>query len=226
MEFDKYSISVFSDPALTLGGHGDVFAELVPCAHDIVARGFGGDMLTRTPEKIRVRLLSADALAILDDGDRVVGFATSDDYLDYKTFYLDGVVILPEVKRCGIPLIQALMDGSNLQQIACTTQNPIVFCLLRSICATVSPSPEKPNAPAHLRQIASQIMRDQKGDAGALDPTTFVIRDLYETCRYRAIPASRDERVNRWFADALNIHGGRTRDGFFFVGEGFLTASS
>jgi hypothetical protein len=217
-EIDKCSISVFSDPSRSLGSHSDVVAELVPRVHEVVRDSFRGDMRTRTPEKMRDRLLRADTLAILDDGNTVVGFAAGSDYSDIETFYLDSIVLLSEFQGRALAdrSFYAITDGSVPFRTACTTQSPRVFRWLTKTFSKVFPSSDQPQAPQRLRRIANVLAKDR----GVLNPATFVIRDLYDVCRYNNIPMSGVDKVNRWFTAALDIRNGETCHGFFFVGEG------
>jgi hypothetical protein len=173
-------------------------------------------MTNRTPSRIRDRLLGADLLLLLDDGTSIVGFATTVDYPQYDMLYLDGIVLLPQVVGVGSQMLQAICAETSFARMALTTQNPRMYCSARKVTKRMYPSPEERRVPEHLIEIANEV----KGERGVLDLTTFVIRNLYESCRYETIPDSRDPQVDRWFADALAIRDGITCDGFVFVAEG------
>src|SRR5271155_4171119 len=214
IEFGSLSIFVLNEPAKVLSNYADLVEELAIKTLKSANEAFGvpGE---RTPESMRERLWRANVLALLDDQGDIVGFSSGKNYRDEGIFYLDGVAILPKAAGGGkgTKLVEIIAHG--FRRITCTTQNPVIFRLLRNISNRVFPSPDLRLIPVEIRSIANR-MRD---DRGQIDLDTLVIRDLYPSCRYPTIPMSRDREIDKWFSNALNIVGGQTRNGFFLFAE-------
>lgn len=119
-------------------------------------------------------------------------------------------------KRVGSSLVKILFDNSGMQKLACTTQNPIMFCFLRKLFNKVYPSPEQKLVPDNLRSLGLKLIR---GRRGVFHQDTFIVEDLYSRCLYPKIPESKDQIVNNWFKNALKIKEGLTCNGFLFIAE-------
>jgi len=209
-----FSILSFSRPTEILSGRDTLVEELCHLTLNIANEAFGSKG-ERDLANMRGRLLSVDELVFLDNQGELAGFSTGHAYPEEGLFYLDGVVMMPKAGGGGkgTALIETISNG--FEQVACTTQNPVIFRLLRKMLASVSPSPEEPEVSDALRDVAVRLV----GTRGRLDPKTFVIRDLYPTCRYPEIPSSGDPQIDRWFRDALDVVSGQTRNGFFLIGQ-------
>jgi hypothetical protein len=209
-----FSILSFSRPTEILSGHDALVEKLCHVTLNIANEAFGSKG-ERDLANMRGRLLNVDELVFLDDQGELVGFSTGHSYPDQGLFYLDGVVMLPKAGGGGkgTALIETISNGFG--RLACTTQNPVIFRLMRKMMVSVSPSPEKPETSDALRDVAVRLV----GKRGHLDPKTFVIRDLYPSCRYTEIPSSGDPQIDRWFRDALDVVSGQTRNGFFLIGQ-------
>ena len=169
-------------------------------------------------EGIRSHVLSVDSLAVLHQEDILLGFASSKFFKEEGVFYLHGIVVSPLFKGQGggALLLQTVLEQTNFPMIALTTQNPVMFCLLRRFCRRIYPSPAQPLVPQGLLSVGSRLV---VGRSGHLNEATFVIDGLYKRCLYSTLPRSRDDAVNKWFDEALAVKEGVSRNGFLFVGE-------
>lgn len=145
----------------------------------------------------------------------LIGFASA-IYPRSGFFYLQGVAVAPHMSGKGyaLELVRLLFKSSGLNEIALNTQNPRIFCLLRSLCHNVYPSPTL-LVPERFNKRVSAIVAGK-----ALSLETGVRENLYSHCLYEQIPQSGDEVVDRWFSDALSIVDGKTSSGFLLIGEG------
>lgn len=204
-------------------GEQIVFDDEQPCVTQLIsdltrmtAQSFGSSLNEASDEGTRQHIEGVDGLAILHNKQEVFGFA-SGLFPREGLFYLHGVAISPVAKGYGRAriLLQSLKEGSRLGAIAFTTQNPLMFCLLRSMYREVYPNPEG-GLPISWREQANRLMT---GRTGEFNPETGVAKNLYSKCLYDSVPFSRDETVNAWFSNLLNIQCGQTRDGFLFLGS-------
>ncbi|MDP4000650.1 MAG: GNAT family N-acetyltransferase [bacterium] len=216
----EFSISTLDNPKVTFAepGNQEFTDDLIDMMQVIVAESFGVEPKNKSRDGIRNHVITVDSLAILHQQNKIVGFASSKLFPLDDTFYLHGVAVAPHLKGkgAGAMLVRTLADRAGLKRIAFTTQNPLMFCLLRSLLAKIFPSPGEKMVPSQLREVGTRLVF---GRSGNFDPVTFIIRYLYGNCLYDSLPISRDVNVNRWFTDALNVVNGITRDGFLFIGE-------
>jgi hypothetical protein len=184
----------------------------------MTAGSFGIPLDESKDDGTRQHVQGVDALMIAHSGENVLGFA-SGFFPREEITYLHGVAIAPEAKGCGVGLrlVKALVETSGLKNLAFTTQNPIMYCLLRDISQHVYPSPEDQSVPLRLHDRTCRLMQDR---SGVFEPATGISRNLYSKCLYASLPESSDHAVNRWFEDSLKAERGNTRDAFCFIGEG------
>lgn len=177
---------------------------------------FGGELDESSRDGTLYHVQDHDELVILYDRQGPAGFASG--FSQGEFLYLHGIAIAPRAKGLGAGrrMVEALRKASGRQGITFTTQNPVMFCLLRSICADAYPNPEY-GVPEHLQPQVAMLAHDRPG---SLDATTGVIRDLYGRCLYPELPESKDAAVNTWFAKTLEVSEGKTRHAFLFVGHG------
>lgn len=216
----SYSISVIEQPkrALTDAENEKIVDSLITDLEIITTESFGLELENQTSDGTRDHVVNADALAFLHDDGKVLGFASAKIFGEEKTFYLHGVAIAKSFKgeKGGMALVQALMEMTGFSRIAFTTQNPIMFCLIRSLCLQVYPCPELPVVPMELRSIGKKFL---SGRPGHFNPSSFVASEIYGRCLYPNLPVSKDEIVNQWFAESLGVEGGTTRNAFLFIGN-------
>lgn len=190
----------------------EVFTELTL----LTAHSFGMELDETSNDGTLHHLQDHDVLVMLHDEKGIAGFASGFFSMD-GLFYLHGIAIAPRAKGRGAArrMVNLMLGVSGTTGITFTTQNPVMFCLLRSICATTYPTSEH-SIPAHLQK---QVIAVMQGRNGTLDPVTGIVHDLYGRCLYPQLPESRDSAVNSWFAEALNVSAGQTRNAFVFVGQ-------
>jgi len=214
------TISVLDNPAGLLGdpAHTEIVDHLIADLQKITAESFGVELDTKTDDGVKNHVVNAGSIAFLHDRGQVLGFASSKLFLKEEVFYLHGVATAQSSKCRGVgkKLIHTLADMAGLRRIAFTTQNPIMYCLLRGLCTKVFPQPENKEVPLYIRKFGNILIA---GRPGSIDPKTFVVKELYGRCLYDEIPDSRDGSVNQWFKTALNVENGSTRNGFLFIGE-------
>lgn len=213
------TISILDNPESVLNAkeNAKVTELLLAKLQKITTESFGIE-LDCGMDGVRNHVVNADSIAFLHDNDSILGFASSKIHLKDKVFYLHGVATAQGYKcrGAGSKLVRTLSDMASMERIAFTTQNPIMFCLLRSMCTKVYPQPELSEVPARLREIGKRLVTDRPG---IMNPKTFVISGLYDKCLYDIISDSDDEPVNSWFESALEIKRNSTRNGFLFIGE-------
>lgn len=214
------TITVLEGPGQALNdpANAEIVNRLLGDLQRITTESFGMELNTKTDDSVRNHVDNVDSIAFLHEDDRILGFASSKSLPKEGVFYLHGVAVAQDSKRRGVgkKLICTLSNMANMRRIAFTTQNPIMFCLLRGLCTKVFPQPGNREVPCDFRELGTRLVA---GRSGRIDPKSFVITGLYERCLYDFIPDSHDEPVNRWFATALDIKSGSTHDGFLFIGE-------
>lgn len=178
---------------------------------------FGGELDESSRDGTLHHVQDHDELVILYDKQGPAGFASG--FSREEFLYLHGIAIAPRAKGFGAArrMVDTLRKASGVQGITFTTQNPVMFCLLRSVCADAYPNPQY-GVPEHLQPQVTAFAQDRPG---SLDPTTGIIRNLYGRCLYPELPESKDSAVNAWFTQALEVSEGKTRHAFIFVGHGF-----
>jgi hypothetical protein len=184
---------------------------------ETIARSFCKELDESMKAGATRHLQNHDSLVILYDKHGPAGFASG--FSKEELLDLHGIAIAPRAKGSGAAriMLNLLRSASGAKGITFTTQNPVMFRLLRSICTTTYPNPQG-NVPEVLQ---SHITMLTQGRPGLLSPATGVIRDLYSHCLYPVLPESRDLVVNEWFSRMLETYEGRTRNAFIFLGQGF-----
>lgn len=213
------SVSVLDSPQSAFGKEGKDFVDsLVDTLWRITAESFGVELQNKSRDGIYNHVVSVDSLALLHHQNSILGFASSKLFREDGVFYLHGAAVASHFKGKGgsKTLTQTLISRTSLPLIAGTTQNPIVFCLMRTLCTKIYPSPNQRVAPEHLHGLGVRLLHGQRGN---FVPESFVVTGLYRNCLYHTIPQCKDSSVNEWFAEALNIQFGQTKDGFLFIGE-------
>lgn len=195
------------------------FEALLNVLGPLVGESFGLAMRERSADGVRSHVERVDGIVFLEQDDELVGFASARYLLPlYKIFYLHGVAIHPKAKGKGgsKELIKALASLAPSWPIAFTTQNPVMYDVLRGLYGKTYPHPYVSDIPDAVQSIARYIMQYRPC---RFDSCKGVAEGLYDECLYATLPASRDPIVNDWFASALEVEDGRTRNGFLFLGE-------
>lgn len=212
------SVSVFGGNGTTLffdESRKDV-QELISELTLLTALSFGMPLDEESNDGTRHHIQNVSALAILHTEDEALGFA-SGIFPREDSFYLHGIAISPKAKGHGAAkkLVGALHELSGLEIMAFTTQNPVMFCLARSVCREIYPNPEK-GLPDVFQKQATRLMN---GRSQTFEQGSGVCRNLYTRCLYEFLPPCGDESVNEWFDSELDVHEGQTCHGFLFMGQ-------
>lgn len=214
-------ISVLEDPkeVLIAPGNSSFLNNLILDIQIMTAQSFGIELENQTDDGVRNHVVNVDALAFIHDNKKVLGFASAKIPKNENVFYLYGVAIAQEFKGKGgaRSLVKALLNLGKFSKIVFTSQNPIMFCLLRSLCVDVYPSPDNNGVPDRFSVLGKTLLDNRPGKFNA---KTLVINQLYGKCLYKTIPRCRQNNVNIWFDSSLNVQDGITRDAFLFIGEG------
>ena len=220
-QWHSTSISVLTEPRTILSANEnkEFVNKIIDDLQAITAGSFGTKLEEQSSDGVRDHVINVDGLSFLHDGDELLGFASSKLFPEQGIFYLHGIAIARHFKGkgSGVALTKSLMDVVRLPLIAFTTQNPIMFRLLRSLSVATFPSPALKEIPEHLQSVGKGLVN---GRSGHFDPTTFVVRELYGRCLYGTIPNCGDPLVDHWFAETLAIKNGLTRNAFLFIGDG------
>lgn len=209
---------IVNPKTLFASSDGSVVAELI---HRVATNAFGKAPEGKSSDEMRTHLEKIARVAVLYHGDEkneITGFASAGIFPDDHLMYLNRIA----VDRCGHGagigkiLFETLEAHIALPHCALTTQNPVVFNLMKKRYARIFPSPNENVVPPRLRDLGTRLLQDRYK---TFDPCAFTITDLYDECMYLRIPESRDPEVNRWFEITLGIVDGRTRNGFLFIAE-------
>ncbi len=213
-------ISILPEPklALTSEKHVEFVDQLISKLETLTSGSFGRELENHTQDGVRCHVENVESLAFLHDDDEVFGFASSKLFPDHGVFYLHGVAMAENSKwkGGGRALMRTLMNISKLNRIAFTSQNPIMYSLLRKLCERVYPDPKEHHVPASLHELGHELI---KGRPGEFDCSTFIATDIYGRCLYDSIPKAKDTMANDWFARSLNIMNGNSRNAFLFIGD-------
>lgn len=217
--YDGVDVSVIKKPVNVFGAE-PYSNGLMDDMQRLATVSFGAEFDESSQDGVREHILGADIIAILYSEKSILGFASAKrmEVEGEKIFYLHGIVIATEHKGNGgsKKLIETLSQLCEANKIALTTQNPVVFCLLNSLCDKVFPSPFDKSVPQEIRGLGGKLI---EGRQGKFNPQTFVVNGLYDKCLYGGLPQSRRKEVNSWFSEALEVERGLTTNGFLFVGE-------
>lgn len=184
----------------------------------IVCESFGTELDDDTSEGVRDHVLTADTVAFVHSENTILGFASSKLFPGMDVFYLHGVAIANKVKGLGLgsSLVRMLAYESGMRLFACTTQNPIMYSLARSLCNNVFPNHFGVRSHRDYRETAQQLLSGRNCE---FNSDTFVCNNLYSECLYSSMPHCRDQMINDWFAESLAVQFGKTRNGFILAGN-------
>ncbi len=194
---------------------------LIKQIDSVVLSGFGhelGDGVDGT--RNHVVETSLIALAVLNN--KIIGFASCKifPFFDYQTFFLHGVAVDDNCKGRGIgfKLVSLLYGISRMEYIALTTQNPIMYSLIRKMSKNIYPSLDSVSCEDYLPLIRRMIrILDRPGFFYEKDLTYY---DLYSQCLYERIPVSRCKDVDNYFKNKLRMDSNRqTLDGLFILSK-------
>ena len=220
LRWDQSTISLLHEPrsALLAPQNQHITDELVDRLDHLATESFGGQLDPRSKDGVRDHVINVGALALLHTNGKVHAFASAKTLVEEQVFYLHGVAVSQHIKGrgAGTALTYALLKASGLTHIAFTTQNPIMYRLMTRLCHTVHPSPSISRVPVELHQLGRRLVTNRPGE---FDPTTFVIRNLYEKCLYNRIPECGNKLTDDWFKTALHMVEGCTRDAFLLMGK-------
>jgi hypothetical protein len=195
-----------------------VLEQLVGSIFPAAARAFSVPLSEGFYRDVLEHVVSADMLAVALVEKEVVGFASVKDLAELDTFFLHGIAIDPIHHKLGAAsqMLDVLLSESSRSRIAFTTQNPKMFCLLRSKAETCFPSPESQTVDKREWGYTTKLMLGRRGE---FNPETSVATSLYSECLYPSILPSVDNGVNEWFNHSLEIKEGRTRNGILLCGR-------
>ena len=217
---DGMNVSIVKDPRNTMRSSDDGrdIEALIATLQVVTANSFGIPLAERSADGVRRHVVDVHGLAFLHDEDSVLGFASALLFPEDDIFYLHGVAIDASSKRKGgaRTLVRSLVDTMPCGRMAFTTQNPAMYCFLKSLYWSVYPSVDAREVPESVRDVGVRLTKER---TGALDPRTFVVENLYGKCLYENVPESTEPQVNRWFRESLAIENGVTRNAFLFVAE-------
>lgn len=217
-----FSVSVLTNPR-------DVFKNpqnleyidgLVGDLCEVINESFGVELEDKSDDGVLNHVANVDSIAFVHDDKRVFGFASTKLIPgNHEVFFLHGVAIAVDAKGygCAKMLIKELLKLGDYAKIVFTSQNPIMFSLLSSMCKKVYPSVDDKSVPEHISALGQIVI---SGRPGEFNTATLIAHDIYGRCLYPSLPKSRSAEVNQWFNDVLATRDGITRDAFLFVGEG------
>ncbi len=190
---------------------------LLPSLVDIASQAFG--VIVPEEEVAEHSLIGQDYLLLATDGEAIIGFVGLKERLDFDLIYLSGIAIRSANQGDGIAKLffEAFFDRRHYDFIAFTTQNPRMFLLARKLARKLYPDfSDDATIPEEIAYLGKKI---RSGRDGEFNPSSFVIKGLYGRCLYDPIPTSHDPILNEFFKTALEIHEGKTKNGFLFVGR-------
>lgn len=217
---DGISISVLKTPkpVLTSPENEKVVEKIIDELDVIATESFGAQLDKQTDDGVRNHVIAVDSIGFIHRQDKLLGFASSKLFPENGLFYLHGVAIANKFKGKGggTTLVKKLAETAGLPKIAFTTQNPIMFRLLRSLCCEIYPHPRMKEIPEEVKILGKKII---EGRSNGLDQEKLVVNQLYGRCLYSKIPDCKDRVINQWFEKSLNVKSGLTRNAFLFIGK-------
>lgn len=183
---------------------------------EIARDGFGlDDIETNEKSVYQHAILNQRFLVLVRDGNKYVGFAAFSEIDDL--LFLTGIVVKKDYQNHGIgsEVFRLMKEFNGHKYFAFTTQNPVMRILMEKICSSVFPSRNGKVIPKTVKKLASEIMKQRKGE---FDPLTFVSHGLYTSPLYDSIPESRDEEINEFFIERLKIKEGKSLHGMLCIG--------
>ena len=190
---------------------------VIEAARVIAADGFGVDVQLKSLEGIRDHLINVSACAFVCLGE-LMGFASVKIFDELDVLYLHGIAMRTDCQSKGLGkrLLQEIINLYPKSKITFTTQNPVMYDVLNSLCCKVYPSPQNHIVPTYLQELGAELMA---GRRGKFSKETFVSEGLYQKCLYDKIPQSKNSSVDQWFQHALCMENRKSKDGLLFIGE-------
>jgi hypothetical protein len=214
----EFEIILLKNPKQQLGDlEHEKLELLLDEIHSATADGFETPLEKKSKEGIKNHVLGVDMLAIVYHHEKLCGFASAK--ISDTLFYLHGIAISKMSKGLGLgeTVLSTMLESGPYEQLAFTTQNPIMYLLARKFTRTMYPSPKQSVIPEKIREQARKLLM---GRRGVLNEHTLTIENLYSSCLYPHIPTVSDSDVSDWFSTQLRINENRTTcDGFIFIGE-------
>ncbi|MBU4332715.1 hypothetical protein KKD19_01050 [Patescibacteria group bacterium] len=183
----------------------------------VASDGFG--LPVSEEEAASHSLIGQDYLLLIVKEKEIKGFVGLRDYNDLNLLYLSGVVFQPSCQGTGIAglLFNLFLNGRHYDYIAFTTQSPRMCALALKFVRVLYPDfTGITPIPEEIVELGKEL---RAGRSGQFDPDNFVVRELYDRCLYPSIPESHNSGLNKFFKTALKIRGGKTKNGFLFIGR-------
>jgi|GEM_PF-1933930 hypothetical protein len=185
--------------------------------HSVATGGFGVSGAQESVEGT-MGVLRSDRLLLLHCEAKLLGFASLLVLESLSTAHLHGIVLSQEMQGKGSAekLVRAALSDLPCRYLTFSTQSPRMFCLARKLTDWMFPDPG--HLPLQSEEVVQVYAAVAERRGCEVNLQTGIIRDKYEACLYRAIPRSRDDMVNDWFDDSLEIADGTSRHALFFIG--------
>lgn len=214
-----FSISFIDDPS-RLSSAVDDNEFVLDAFNDATASAFGAENRDEGHDGVREHVLNVRSIAVCYSESDILGFASIKHFEGLDVFYVHGIVTRSELQGSGVgyKMIKGLLTSIQKPRfISLTTQNPVVYYMIKQYCSSIFPSPEYSFIPKYIQDIGIKLMKHRQGE---FDSTTFMSRNLYSRCLYgKGVPVSRDEELNQWFGKSLGVESGESNDGFLLIGE-------
>src|SRR3989338_8223295 len=184
---------------------------------EIAADSFGVEIEDKSLEGIRDHVIHVDVCALGYINKVLIGFASVRILHELDILFVHGIAVLmdEQTKGAGSKLLKALIEHYTKNRLAFTTQNPVMYDVIKKFCRDVYPSLEQ-KGPEKIQGIGCKLM---EGRRGVFNPRTFVSQNLYSCCLYDSIPLSKKQFVNEWFDRVLRIQNRITSDGILLIGK-------
>ena len=197
-------------------------SNLLESFNRIVSRSFDRE-LPEDYDGVKKHILNVDILSVFCVNGKLTGFASCLIYGKYDLLYLHGITVDSESKSRGVSkmALKQLITITGKNNFACTTQNPIMYCLARSLYSEIYPNTTGMLLPERLEHAVGELIEERRLRTSErqiiYNPQDMTIGSLYGKCLYSSIPESRDQNVNSWFREKLNIVNGKTNNGVLVI---------
>lgn len=215
--FNGFSISCIKCPDVTLR---DYHRELIAAMISITISGFDVASKGPSPDVIYKHFLCDQSyLWIVRKDGEMVGFRAVRHVEEFDLIWLTGIVVKSGCKKYGIAkfCLEEAIKITNCSVIACSTQSPIVYRLVRSISKKIYPDLDIAEIiPKKYQEMGEVLMEKRRG---SFDKSSFVSTGLYPHCLYPDFPWVKEDEINDFFRNNLDFGDGKsTRDGFLLIG--------
>ena len=185
----------------------------------IAAEAFGVPTSRKSLKGIYDHVVNVNILLVAFNSDTIMGFSSFKLFPNVKTIILHGMAIDPTFHGSGLAkqLIAPVLSDESFSYIACTTQSPIVYHIMRSIGLNTFPRIDDTTTPAEISSVEKVLISKKGYQFTPINYETLVLEKYYIRCLYPQIPESKDQALNGFFKRSLSIENGLSLNAFLII---------